>query len=94
MSELELDCQETKRHVHEYLQAELTEQEMDAIVAHLANCDSCEGDYAFENLFNTVIQRSCTEAAPEELAQRVLGKIRLVLNGGHEEDSDDEAEDD
>ena len=86
MSEQELDCQETKKHVHEYLQQELSEAEMDAIVAHLANCDSCEGDYAFENVFNKVIQRSCTEDAPEELSQRVLSKIRLVLEEGHEEE--------
>jgi len=85
MNEIELDCQETKSHVHEYLQQELSEQEMDAIVAHLANCDSCEGDYHFENLFNHVIQRSCTEDAPEELSMRVLSKIRLVLDEGHED---------
>jgi len=85
MSELELDCQETKRHVHEYLQQELSEQEMDAIVAHLANCDSCEDDYDFETVFNKVIQRSCTEATPEELGQRILGRIRTVLEDGHED---------
>jgi anti-sigma factor (TIGR02949 family) len=79
----EFDCEETKRHVHEYLQAELTEQEMDEITAHLANCDSCEGDYDFEQVFNKVIQRSCTEAPPEELAHRIHDRIRKLLDEGH-----------
>jgi len=79
----DFDCEETKKHVHEYLQAELSDHEMDGILAHLANCDSCEGDYEFEHVFNSVIQRSCTEAPPEELAERILAKIRLTLEEGH-----------
>ena len=38
----EFDCEETKRHVHEYLHNELSDQELQDITAHLANCDSCE----------------------------------------------------
>lgn len=75
----EYDCQETKRHVHEYLQNELSEQEMTDITAHLANCDSCDGDYEFEQLFNAAIVRSCTEDAPQEVAERVLSKLRGLL---------------
>ncbi|MFM7030755.1 MAG: mycothiol system anti-sigma-R factor [Micrococcales bacterium] len=77
----EFDCQETKRHVQDYLQAELSEQEMDEITAHLANCDSCESDYDLEQVLNKVIQRSCTEATPEELGDRILAKIRGKLAG-------------
>jgi anti-sigma factor (TIGR02949 family) len=79
----EFDCQETKRHVHEYLHAELSTDEMQDITAHLANCDSCEADYDFEVIFNQVIVRSCTEAPPQELADRVLGKIREIQQGNH-----------
>jgi len=79
----EFDCQETKRHVHEFLQAELTEAEMDEITAHLANCDSCEADYDFETLFNDVIKRSCDEVPAQELSERILGKIRQTLAEGH-----------
>lgn len=79
----EFDCQETKRHVHEYLQQELTEQEMTEITAHLANCDSCVEDYDFEQVFNSAIERSCTEDAPDELAARVLAKVRAVMAEEH-----------
>jgi len=79
----EIDCQETKRHVHEYLHNELSTQEMTDITAHLANCDSCEGDYDFEVMFNQVIARACDEAPPQELAERILGKIRQIQSGNH-----------
>lgn len=80
----EFDCQETKRHVHEYLHQELSTEEMQDITDHLANCDSCEEDYDFEVIFNQVIVRSCTEAPPQELADRVLKKIREIQQGNHE----------
>jgi mycothiol system anti-sigma-R factor len=54
-----------------------TEQQED-ITAHLANCDSCEEHYDIEIVFNQVIQRSCDEAPAEELAQRVMQRLREV----------------
>jgi mycothiol system anti-sigma-R factor len=83
----EVDCQETKRHVHEYLKAELGEQELHDITAHLANCDSCEADYAFEDVFNSVIVRSCSEAPPQELAERILAKVRDFAANNYEHES-------
>lgn len=83
MTMSEIDCQETKRHVHEYLHNELSSEEMAEITAHLANCDSCEGDYDFEVMFNQVIVRACDEAPPQELAERILGKIRQIQDGNH-----------
>jgi mycothiol system anti-sigma-R factor len=77
----EMNCEDTKRHVHEYLHSELDATEIELITAHLANCDSCEGDYDFENLFNSVIQRSCDEVPPQELGQRILSRIRDINSG-------------
>jgi anti-sigma factor (TIGR02949 family) len=77
----DFDCQETKRHVHEYLHNELSGQDIDDITAHLANCDSCETDYDLENLINGVIKGACDEAPPAELAQRVMSRIRDIQNG-------------
>jgi mycothiol system anti-sigma-R factor len=54
-----------------------TEQQED-ITAHLANCDSCEEHYDIEIVFNQVIQRSCDEAPADELAQRVMQRLREV----------------
>jgi anti-sigma factor (TIGR02949 family) len=77
----QFDCQETKRHVHEYLHNELTDIEIKDVTDHLANCDSCETDYDLENLINGAIKGACTEVPPAELAQRVLARIREIQIG-------------
>ena len=77
----EFDCQETKRHVHEYLHNELSDQELADITAHLANCDSCESAYDLENTINGVIEKHCSEVAPEQLADSIMGRIRAIQAG-------------
>ena len=77
----EFDCQETKRHVHEYLHNELSEQGLGEITAHLANCDSCESDYDLENTINGVIEKHCSEVAPEQLVDSIMGRIRAIQAG-------------
>lgn len=74
------DCEDTKQSVHEYLHNELAENDIEAITSHLANCESCERSYDIEVILNQVIQRSCDEAPTEELAQRVLKRLREVQN--------------
>ena len=77
----EFDCQETKRHVHEYLHNELSEQELVEITAHLANCDSCESDYDLENTINGVIEQHCSEVPPQQLADTIMNRIRAIQAG-------------
>jgi anti-sigma factor (TIGR02949 family) len=72
------DCEETKAHVHEYLHNELRPEDQADITSHLALCDSCEATYDIEVYLNQVIQRSCDEAPPAELAQRVIDHIRKI----------------
>jgi len=74
----EFDCEETKALVHEYLHNELLPEDQQDITAHLALCDSCEQEYDVEVHLNEVIQRSCHEAPPKELAERVLARIREI----------------
>ena len=72
----QVDCEDVKRNVHEYLHSTMVESELEVITAHIANCDSCEQHYDIEVVFNQVIQRSCDEAPTEELAERVLRRLR------------------
>ena len=71
-------CDEVKRNVHEFLHAQMQSDQQEDITAHLANCESCEEHYDIEVVFNQVIQRSCDEAPAEELAQRVMKRLREV----------------
>lgn len=77
----EFDCEETKLHVHEYLHNELSQEEIKDITAHLANCDSCEGDYDVENALNNVISRACADLPPQELADSIMNRIRQIQGG-------------
>ena len=72
----QVDCEEVKRNVHEYIHSEMHAGDIEAVTAHLANCDSCEEHYDIELVFNQVIQRSCDEAPTSELASRVLNRLR------------------
>lgn len=74
----QFDCQETKMHVHEYLHKQLSEQELDEITAHLANCESCDNDYGLESLVNGMLKGACSEVPPAELAERVMKRIRKI----------------
>ena len=73
----EFDCEETKRHVHEYLHNELSEQELNDITGHLANCDSCEGDYDVENTINNAVSRACADVPPQVLADAIMGEFAI-----------------
>lgn len=77
----EFDCQETKRHVHEYLHQELSETEIKEVTVHLANCDSCESDYDLENTINGVVERHCNEVPPEQLIEGIMSRIRAIQAG-------------
>lgn len=72
----EIDCEETKSKVHEYLHNELGPDHQKDITAHLALCDSCEQEYDLEVYLNKALARSCDEEPPQKLAQKVLDYIR------------------
>jgi anti-sigma factor (TIGR02949 family) len=72
----EFDCEETKALVHEYLHNEMGPEIQKDITTHLALCDSCEEEYDLEVYINRAITRSCDEAPPKELAEKVLNYIR------------------
>lgn len=77
-----MDCQETQLHVHEYLHNSLTEQQIDEITAHIANCDHCESHYDIEALVNRVIKEACVnETPPAEVVDRIIDCIRKLDTG-------------
>jgi anti-sigma factor (TIGR02949 family) len=78
----QVDCEEVKRNVHEFLHSEMEENQLQEITSHIANCDSCEQHYDIEVVFNQVIQRSCDEAPTEELAERVKRRLREIQDHG------------
>jgi anti-sigma factor (TIGR02949 family) len=74
----QVDCEEVKRNVHEYIHAELMDLELNTLTSHLANCDSCEDHYDIEIVINQVILRSCDEVPTKELAERVMNRLMQI----------------
>jgi anti-sigma factor (TIGR02949 family) len=74
----QVDCDEVKRNVHEYIHAELMDLELNTLTSHLANCDSCEDHYDIEIVLNQVILRSCDEVPTKELAERVMNRLMQI----------------
>ncbi|MEN9288307.1 MAG: hypothetical protein RLZ88_977 [Actinomycetota bacterium] len=77
-----MDCQETQAHVHEYLSNSLTEEQIEEITAHVANCDHCESHYDMEALVNRVLKEACdNDTPPAEVVDRIIAQIRLLEAG-------------
>lgn len=72
----EHDCEDTKRRVHEYLQRELSEQEMKIVDEHLAHCEACEDEFDVQVALSEAVERAYREHAEDEVTQRVLEKLR------------------
>ncbi len=61
----------------------LIDNELDAadcamVRAHLDSCNPCLEKYDLQRTVKAIVARSCSEAAPAELRQRVLLRIREV----------------
>ena len=77
----EMSCQEIKQHVHEYLFNELTTEQLDYITEHIANCDSCDGEYGLEDAINRKVEEYCSVLPPETLLDGIKERIRQIQTG-------------
>ena len=55
-----------------------TEADCTVVQAHLDACGPCLERYDLQRTVKSIVARSCTEAAPDELRQRVMFQIREV----------------
>ena len=60
------------------LDNELDEADCSEVRIHLESCHPCLEKYDLQRTVKAIVARSCSEAAPEELRQRVLLRIRQV----------------
>lgn len=72
-------CAEALDAVYLFLDNEIPETDHRKIQEHLDECGPCLAAYDLERLVKQLVLRSCSdEAAPTELRQRVLTRIREV----------------
>jgi len=72
------DCSEVLGRVFFFLDNELDQADCAEIQHHLDECGPCLARYDLERTVKTLVARSCREAAPEGLRQRVMLSIRQV----------------
>lgn len=77
----EMNCQEIKQKVHEYLFSELTSDQLDYITAHIANCDTCDAEYGLEDAINKKIEKYCSTVPSEKLLEGIKNRIRQIQAG-------------
>jgi mycothiol system anti-sigma-R factor len=69
-------CEKARQDLEEYLRREVCVTSEADIREHLENCASCRDEALVSRTLTEVIARSCKEAAPEELRDLVLVRIR------------------
>ena len=72
------DCVDYIERIVYFIDNELDEADCSAVRVHLDSCNPCLEKYDLQRTVKTIVARSCSEAAPEDLRQRVLLRIREV----------------
>jgi mycothiol system anti-sigma-R factor len=78
------DCREVLDKVYEYLDAEVTPDDVAKIRQHLDECAPCLREYDIEDHLKALVRRSCHESAPADLRTRIMLRItqvRVELDG-------------
>ena len=71
-------CSEILRRMFYFIDNELERADCDEIQHHLEECQPCLEKYNLELTVKSLVQRSCSEHAPDTLRERVLLQIRQV----------------
>ena len=72
------ECVDFLERIVYFLDNELDEADCSAVRLHLDACNPCLEKYDLQRTVKAVVARSCSEAAPQELRERVLFRIREV----------------
>jgi mycothiol system anti-sigma-R factor len=72
------DCADFLERIVYFLDNELDEADCSAVRVHLDQCNPCLEKYDLQRTVKAMVARSCSEAAPDELRDRVLLRIRQV----------------
>jgi anti-sigma factor (TIGR02949 family) len=71
-----LTCAETFRRLDDYVDRELSAEEMQMVQEHLRTCAVCAGEYAFEaNVIAEVRSKLRRIMAPPDLLQRITRRL-------------------
>ena len=72
------ECADFLEQIVYFIDNELDAADCAAVQMHLDSCNPCLERYDLQRTVKSIVARSCSESAPEELRQRVLVRIREV----------------
>jgi anti-sigma factor (TIGR02949 family) len=74
-----MDCMSVLRELWDYLDGELTDERMDAIRGHLAECRDCHPYFDFERQFLEAVAATRDEhPVPAMVRRKVMAKLRYA----------------
>ena len=71
-------CAHCEEMMQPYLDHVLTDEEMVAAEAHLAECEKCRRRYRFEESLRVYVRKAASEQMPDELRVK-LASLRIPL---------------
>lgn len=72
------ECAEYLERIVYFIDNELDDADCAAVQHHLDACNPCLARYDLQRTVKSVVARSCSEAAPSDLRDRVLLRLRAV----------------
>ena len=69
-------CSSTLKHLYEFLDRELSPEQLRTIQAHLNACPECADVKDFELMVREKMRSSCVQQAPEQLKARLLQDVQ------------------
>ncbi len=73
------DCDEVLVQLYRFIDNELDDASCAEIQEHLDECAPCLRDHEVDLLVQRLVQRSCADRAPDTLRDRVLLRLRRVV---------------
>ncbi len=75
--ERQLSCEEVFQRLDDYLDRELSTEEMKLVAAHLADCAICASEYRFEaGLLSSMKEKLRRVQMPEEVRLRLMAQLK------------------
>ena len=72
------DCAAVLEHLWEFLDAELSAEDLAAIARHLALCSPCRHAAGFDRAFLELVRRQRRGTAPARLFWEIRGSLRSI----------------
>lgn len=71
-------CEEALTKLFEYIDGELSDEELLRIGAHLKDCPPCEAEHRINEKIRLLVSKANGESAPHQLRERVLSTIQMA----------------